>query len=42
LNGGVSRVTTTGTNKAVHFDGTGYIQTPSFAIPNAGILAVEV
>ena len=25
----------------MHFDGTGYLQTPSFAIPNTGILTVE-
>jgi len=26
---------------SIHFDGTGYISTPSFAIPNTGILTVE-
>ncbi|MFA5298127.1 MAG: hypothetical protein WC389_07965 [Lutibacter sp.] len=27
--------------KALHFDGNDYLQTPSFAIPNTGILTIE-
>jgi len=34
---------TTGTNKAMYYDAAGldYISTPSFAIPNTGILTIE-
>ena len=41
MNGGVSRVTTAGSNKAMYYDGTGYISTPSFAISNTGLLTIE-
>jgi len=42
-NNGTDRVTTIGTNKAMYYDasGTDYISTPSFAIPNTGILTIE-
>ena len=40
---GTERVVTTGANKAMYYDANGadYIVTPSFAIPNTGILTVE-
>ncbi len=40
---GPERQTTIGTNKAMYYDasGTDYISTPSFAIPNTGILTIE-
>jgi len=40
---GPERVVTTGTNKAMYYDANGadYIVTPSFAIPNTGILTIE-
>ena len=40
---GPERVVTTGTNKAMYYDANGadYISTPSFAIPNTGILTIE-
>jgi hypothetical protein len=40
---GPERVTTIGTNKAMYYDasGTDYISTPSFAIPNTGIITIE-
>ena len=40
---GPERVVTTGTNKAMYYDvsSTDYISTPSFAIPNTGILTIE-
>jgi len=43
-NNGADRVTTIGANKAMYYDasGTDYIATPSFAIPNTGILTIEV
>jgi len=40
---GPERVITSGTNKAMYYDANGadYIQTPSFAIPDTGILTIE-
>ncbi len=40
---GPERQTTIGTNKAMYYDasGTDYISTPSFAIPDTGIITVE-
>ena len=40
---GPERVVTTGTNQAMYYDANGadYISTPSFAIPNTGILTIE-
>jgi hypothetical protein len=40
---GADRVTTIGTNQAMYYDASSsdYILTPSFAIPNTGILTIE-